>query len=305
MQIHKNGTEVKIFTRRLEEVTTQFPDVIKAIQNHITSTSCILDAEVVGYDPLERTYKPFQYISQRIRRKYDIDKLVSELPVEVNVFDVLQDQGTDHIDEALDKRLDTLNQIVKPETRVLVVAKGENVDTIEKAESIYQKSLVAGNEGVMIKDLDKPYEPGGRVSAWIKMKPIMEELDLVIVKATWGEGKRSEWMTSFTLACKDGDTFLTVGKVGTGMKEEATGQGLSFPELTEKLKPIVTAKSGKEVEVKPEVVVTVAYEEIKKSTTYEAGYALRFPRTIAYRPDRNSGDVASKDDIIDLYEEQM
>ncbi|MFW6378781.1 MAG: ATP-dependent DNA ligase [Nanoarchaeota archaeon] len=304
LQIHKDENTIRLFTRRLEEVTTQFPDVVKAVRDHVSSHSCILDTEVVGYDPRERIYKPFQYISQRIRRKYDIDKLVSELPVEVNVFDILHSEGNDHIDESLDKRLDILNQIITPHKRVLVLAKGETVDTIEEAESIYQKSLSAGNEGVMIKDLEKPYEPGGRVSAWIKMKPVMEELDLVIVKARWGEGKRSEWMTSFTLACRDGDEFLPVGKVGTGMKEEATGQGLSFPELTEKLKPIVTATSGKEVEVKPEVVVTIAYEEIQKSTAYRAGYALRFPRTIAYRPDRNAEDIASKDEIIDLYEEQ-
>ncbi|MGM5481523.1 MAG: ATP-dependent DNA ligase [Nanobdellota archaeon] len=304
LQIHKDGKKVQLFTRRLEDVTEQFPDVVEAVKTHIDATTCIIDAEAVGYDPKEKKYKPFQYISQRIRRKYNINQLVKELPVEVNVFDVLLLENEEILDKPLTERLKVVEKIVKPEERVLVAARGVEVDKLEEAEKIYQEALDAGNEGVMIKNLEESYQPGGRVSAWIKMKPVMDELDLVIVKATWGEGKRSTWMTSFTLACRDNEEFRTVGKVGTGMKEEATGKGLSFPELTEKLEPLVIATSGKEVEVKPEVVVTVAYEEIQKSTAYEAGYALRFPRTIAYRPDRSTEDIASRDEIIDYYHDQ-
>ncbi|MFP4119246.1 MAG: ATP-dependent DNA ligase [Candidatus Woesearchaeota archaeon] len=304
LQIHKDGETVKLFTRRLEEVTVQFPDVVEAVKKHVDAKRCILDGEAVGYDPKEKRYKPFQYISQRIRRKYNIEQLVKDLPVEVNVFDVLLLEEKEILDKPLKERLEVVESIIKPKERVLVSARGVEVNKIEEAEKIYQEALDAGNEGVMIKNLDESYQPGGRVSAWIKMKPVMEELDLVIVKATWGEGKRSEWMTSFTLACRDGDEFLTVGKVGTGMKEEGNGEGLSFPELTEKLKPLVKRESGKEVEVKPEAIVTVAFEEIQKSTAYEAGYALRFPRTIAYRPDRSTEDIASRDEIIDFYHNQ-
>ncbi|MGM5480124.1 MAG: ATP-dependent DNA ligase [Nanobdellota archaeon] len=304
LQIHKKNDKVWLFTRRLEDVTTQFPDVVKGIQKHVSAQEAILDAEIVGYDPVKGVYKPFQYISQRIRRKYDIDRLVKELPVEVNVFDILLLQGKSLIDNSLEDRLEQLKNVIRPKKRVLVLAKGKIVSDLETAQGMYAESLNAGNEGVMIKDLSETYKPGGRVSAWIKMKPVMEELDLVIVKAHWGEGKRSSWMTSFTLACRRGDSFLTIGKVGTGMKEEPAGDGLSFPELTEKLKPLITKTSGKEVIVKPEVVVTVAYEEIQRSSTYSAGYALRFPRTVRFRPDRNASDIATREDIIELFEQQ-
>jgi DNA ligase 1 len=305
MQIHKKGNDVKLFTRRLEDVSEQFPDVVAAIRKQVISLHCILDAEVVGYDPQTGKYQPFQHVSKRIKRKYDIEQLSKELPVEVCVFDVLLKGDTVLLDISLPERLAILQGLVTEKERVLVLARGIEVLGEGEAEEFYQKSLQAGNEGIMIKALEGTYVPGGRVSAWIKMKPIMDELDLVIVKAEWGTGKRSKWMTSFTLACRaeDGELY-EIGKVGTGMKEDVSSEGVSFPQLTALLEPLVIARVGQEVRVQPQIVIMVAYEEIQRSPTYSSGYALRFPRVLSLRPDRAVSDIASVDDIQDLYEGQ-
>jgi len=305
LQIHKKGSQIKLFTRRLEDVTKQFPDVVIAVRKYVSSLNCILDAEAVGYNPQTGKYQPFQHISKRIRRKYDIAQLAKELPVEINIFDVLLNGETILLDTPLPKRLAILQRIVRDKKRELVLAKGITIDNETEGEVFYQESLNAGNEGIMIKDLNGLYEPGGRVSAWIKMKPIMDELDLVIVKAEWGSGKRSAWMTSFTLACRaDNGNFLEIGKVGTGMKEEESDDATSFPQLTKLLTPLVLGKIGKEVRVQPQVVIMIAYEEIQKSPTYSSGYALRFPRVLTLRPDRKTDDIASEDDIQELYDSQ-
>ncbi|MBI5880680.1 hypothetical protein HZB90_00965 [archaeon] len=157
----------------------------------------------------------------------------------------------------------------------------------------------------MAKNLDGIYKPGSRVGYGVKVKPVMESLDLVIVAAEWGEGKRSGWLTSFTLACYDPDTgsFLEIGKVGTGMKEKVE-LGVSFEQLTELLKPVILREKGRDVTVKPMVVVEVNFEEIQKSPTYSSGYALRFPRVIRIREDRSPDECSDLSLVQDLYSTQ-
>ncbi|MCF7798968.1 ATP-dependent DNA ligase [Candidatus Woesearchaeota archaeon] len=306
MQVHKAGNVVKLFTRRLEEVTTQFPDIVDAVKELVLPKQCIVDTEVVGYDPKTGKYQPFQHISKRIRRKYDIAGLAQVLPVELNIFDVLLLNGEIQIEKPLHERLKLLPTIIQKEVaRKIVLVKGVVIDKLEDAQEFYDESLAAGNEGIMIKDLTAPYQPGGRVSAWIKMKPIMDELDLVVVEAEWGSGKRSEWMTSFTLACRTAQgTLLQMGKVGTGLKELPDGEHVTFSQVTELLKPLTMVTEGKIAKVRPKVVLMVAYEEIQKSPSYSSGYALRFPRVLRLRPDRSIDDIASIDDVQDLYESQ-
>ncbi len=138
----------------------------------------------------------------------------------------------------------------------------------------------------------------------VKYKPVMETLDLVVVGAEWGEGKRSNFLSSYTVACvgEDGD-FLEVGKVRTGLKEKEE-EGLSFKEMTDELKPLVVSEKGKYVEVKPKIVIEVNYEEIQKSPTYKSGYALRFPRVVALRLDRAAEEATSISYLEDLYYSQ-
>ncbi len=306
MQIHKNGNIIHLFTRRLEDVTTQFPDVVDSIKEFVLPKQCILDAEAVGFDPHTGKYRPFQHISKRIKRKNAIAELAKELPVELNVFDVLLFEGTTQITKPLQERLHVLDAILKKDvSRRIVRAKGTIVNDAVAAQEFYEESLAAGNEGMMLKDLKAPYQPGGRVSAWIKMKPIMDELDLVVVAAEWGSGKRSDWMTSFTLACRSAQgVFLEVGKVGTGLKELDDGEHVTFAQLTNLLKPLILTSKGKEVTLRPNIVLTLAYEEIQKSPSYTSGYALRFPRVLALRTDRSIDDIATIDDMQDLFESQ-
>jgi DNA ligase 1 len=308
LQVHKKGTKVQLFTRRLEDVTAQFPDIVSAVRGRVVCKTCILDAEAVGYDPKTGAYMPFQHISKRIRRKYDIEKLAKELPVELVLFDVVSVEGDVLLSTPLKDRLKILRSVLdKDVSKHIRLVTGILVSGEEEAQVFYQKSLDAGNEGVMIKNLAGLYEPGGRVSAWIKMKPTMTDLDLVIVGAEWGTGKRSAWMTSFTLACRNEDgELLTIGKVGTGMKEldNENPDAVTFAQLTELLEPLVISRKGQEVVVKADVVLSIAYEEIQKSPTYESGYALRFPRVMALRSDRNIEDISSLEEVEELYYEQ-
>jgi DNA ligase-1 len=297
MMVNKeeNGT-IKIFTRRLDNVTKQFPDAVKYIKEHVKGKSFIIDCEAVGYDPETKKYMPFQAISQRIKRKYDIEKLEKELPIELNLFDIIYFDGKSMIETAFEKRRKVLERIVKPVKNKIRLAEQLITGDKEKAEEFYQKALSEGQEGVMIKNLEAGYKPGARIGYAVKLKPEAEDFDLVITGAEWGTGKRAGWLTSYDVSCRDGDDLLEVGKVSTGLKEKPE-QGLSFIELTEKLKSLITEEHGRHVKVKPKLVVTVQYQNIQKSPTYTSGYALRFPRIKHLRPDRGTRDIATLKEI--------
>ena len=296
----KNG-KIKVFTRRLEEVTKQFPEVEDYVQKHVKGNSFIIDSEAVGFSPKTRKYRPFQEISQRIKRKYEIEKVQKELPIEINVFDVLYHDGKSMISEPFSKRRALLEKIIKPEKWKLILAKQIITDNEKEAEKFYQQALKEGEEGVMIKSLSSTYKPGARVGHMLKLKPSANELDLVIVKAEYGTGKRGGWLTSYTVACKRDNEFLEIGKVSTGLKEKAS-EGLSFEEMTAKLKPLIKSEKGREVEVKPEVVITVSYQDIQKSPSYSSGFALRFPRFKVIREDRSMKDIATIEEVERDYE---
>ena len=162
---------------------------------------------------------------------------------------------------------------------------------LKRAEKFYLEALRAKQEGVMVKNLDAPYQPGRRVAGgWLKVKPIMETLDLVITGGIWGTGKRAGWLGSFIISCRDEEGgFLECGMMGTGIKEKKTDENdITFVDLTKMLKPYVEKESGNKVIIKPRIVVEVAYEEIQKSPNYSSGYALRFPRLVRLRTDEKS-----------------
>ncbi|MBD3312861.1 ATP-dependent DNA ligase [Candidatus Woesearchaeota archaeon] len=300
-QIHKNNPEIKIYTRRLEDVTKQFPEVKKYVEENIKGEGFILDSEAVGYDPKTGEYLPFQSISQRIKRKHNIDEMAGKYPVELNIFDVVSYEGKNMMKEPFRKRRELIESIVTEEPKKIVLAKQIITDDPEEAERFYKESLNAGEEGVMAKNLDGAYKPGSRVGFGVKIKPVMETLDLTIVGAEWGTGKRSGWLSSFVLACRDDSgEFFEIGKVGTGIKE-LEGTGVTFDYLTELLKPLVIDEKGRQVRIKPSVVVEINYEEIQKSPTYSSGFALRFPRLIKLREDRGPEDVSSISFIEELY----
>ena len=293
----KDGN-IKLFTRRLEDVTNQFPDVVSVVEKNIKGESFIVDSEVVGFDPKTKKYKPFESISQRIKRKYHIEKLISELPVEINAFDVIYCNGKSYVNVSFAERRKHLEKMIKEEKMKIRLSYQIITDSEKKALEFYNNALKIGEEGIMIKSLDSVYKPGRRVGHIVKMKPESRDFDLVIVGAMHGTGKRAGWLTSYIVSCKDKKTgkFLEVGMVSSGLKEKES-EGTTYEEMTKMLKPLIVSEKGRIVRVKPKIVVSVTYQNIQKSPTYSSGYAMRFPRITAYRPDRNTNDIANLNDI--------
>jgi len=300
--IHKRGDKFWFFTRRLENVTKQFPDLLKLAKRGVKAGECIIEGEMLGVDGETGNPLPFQMLSQRIKRKYDIEKMSKEIPVQVNLFDVVFYNNEDLFSEPLEKRRRMLEKIIKPVPGKFQLAERLITKDLAEAEKFYKRALKARQEGVIVKNLDAQYQPGRRVGYWLKVKPIMETLDLVITGAEWGTGKRVKWMGSFTMSCRKGDKFLECGMMGTGIKEK--GEGVTFRELTKQLKRYIEEETGKSVKIKPKIVVEVAYEEIQKSPNYSSGYALRFPRLIKIRVDKSPKDADEVGRIEKLYRQQ-
>lgn len=299
--IHKSGDIVWIYTRRQEDVTKQFPEVVDAIRTGVKADTCILNAEVVGYDPDTKKFRPFQEISQRIRRKYEISILAKKLPCEVYVFDMIYCEGETLLDQPYSHRRDLIKKHIASVDHRIKPAHGILTDSDEEAQRFYEEALANGLEGVMAKKLDAIYKPGSRVGYGVKVKPVMDTLDLVIIGAEWGEGKRAGWLTSFVLGCLDETgEVVEIGRFGTGLKEKPE-EGFSFMEMTELLRPLIIEEEGKMVRVKPEVVISVHCEEIQKSPSYTSGYALRFPRFAGLREDKPVEEIATIDQIEEMY----
>ena len=298
LQCHFNGSEVKLFTRSMENVTPQFPDVVSYVKNNIKAKDYILDAEAVGYNPKTKKYLPFQAISQRIKRKYDIIDMSKKFPVELHVFDVLYCNGRNLMDESLHNRRQILEKIINEKKKEIVLTEKLVTDNKKSAAKFFDNVLKRGFEGVMVKNLESIYRPGRYVNGWMKLKSILEPLDLVIVRADYGEGKRAGWLTSYTVACRKGNEFLEVGKVSTGVKEKevelnnSSFENLTYKEMTEILKPLILETKGNEVTLKPKIVIEVAYEEIQVSQKYQSGFGLRFPRVIGLRIDKSLKEIS-------------
>ena len=296
--IHKINDKVTLFTRSLENVTKQFPEVEKYIKEFVKGNSFILDSEAVGYDRKTKKYTDFQAISQRIRRKYNIKELQEKLPIEVNIFDILYYNGKSQLDIPFRKRAELIRKIIKDHPYKLIASKSIITSDQKEIEEFYAEALKNNQEGVMLKNLNAPYKPGRRVGHMLKIKPEDNDLDLVITGAEWGKGKRSGWLSSFILSCKKGNEYLEIGKVGTGIAEKETEDNkITFQQLTELLTPLIISEKSKQVQIKPKVVVMITYQDIQKSTNYKSGWALRFPRILRLRDDKGIKEVATLEEI--------
>ncbi|MBM3228620.1 ATP-dependent DNA ligase, partial [Candidatus Pacearchaeota archaeon] len=237
--IHKKDNNVMLFTRRLENVTKQFPEVIEYVKKYVKGNSFILDTEAVGFNKKTKEYRPFQEISQRIKRKYDIEKIQNELPIEINVFDIIYYNGKSLIHTPFEERTAVIKKILKNSPCRIICAKQIITSDENEAKEFYKRALKDNQEGVMFKNLKTEYQPGSRVGHMLKVKPEEKDLDLVITGGEYGKGKRKGWLSSFILSCRDKNKkFLEIGKMGTGIKEKSTEEskiGISFHELTEKL----------------------------------------------------------------------
>lgn len=296
-QIHVRDGEVNLFTRRLEDVTEQFPDAQKYVEEHINSDNCIIDTELVAYDPEDGSTIPFQKLSKRIKRKYDIQKLKAEIPIEVRPFDIIY-LDKPILEKSYSARWQKLNDLVEEKEGEMQVVDHAETSDEEVVREMQQKSLSEGHEGIMMKNPDAEYKPGNRVGYMVKLKPVMETLDLVIIGAKWSEGRRSDWLGQLYLGCYDeeNDEYKEVGKMATGLTDE------QFQEITEKLKPLIVNEDGRKVDVRPEVIVEAEYEEIQESPNYSSGYALRFPRMKRFREDKEEADTLER--VKSIYNSQ-
>jgi len=296
VQIHKNGDEVEIFSRRLERVTRSLPEIVGFVRGHIRAESAILDGEAVARGEDGRPL-PFQEILKRFRRKYKVERTAKKIPLELWLFDLVYLNGRVLIDEPLRERRRLLEEVADSE---ILASQTVTSDPDEVAE-IYERALAAGHEGVMLKSPESPYAPGKRGKNWLKIKPVMETLDLVVIGARWGEGRRASFLGSYRLASPDPDTgkLEDVGWVATGITDEMLG------ELTDLFRDLVLVSGeGMEVEVKPEVIFEVAFEEIQRSTNYSSGYALRFPRLVRVRDDKALEEADDLERVAFLYATQ-
>ncbi|HEC57455.1 MAG TPA: ATP-dependent DNA ligase [Candidatus Syntrophoarchaeum butanivorans] len=298
VQIHKEKDMVEIYSRKLENVTKSIPEIVSVVKNKLKGDSFILDGEVIAIDEAGKP-RPFQDILRRFRRKYRIEEMQSLIPLHLHLFDILYLDGRTLIDLPLRERRKILEGIATSDDAP--IAEHHLVREVDVIERIYHEALDAGHEGIMVKNRDSLYTPGKRGKNWLKIKPLMETLDLVVIGGEWGEGRRANLIGSYTLACRDPDTdkLLSIGRVGTGLTDE------KLLEFTDLFSDLIVREDGREIEFKPEIIFEIAFEEIQKSPKYESGYALRFPRLIRLREDKSVEDADTLERVEKLYKERF
>jgi DNA ligase-1 len=289
-QFHKKGNWARLYSRRLEDVTGSLPDVIEKLIS-ATEHDVILDGEVIAMK--DGRPMPFQSVLRRFRRLHDIAEAQDAIEMVPNVFDILYLDGETLIDLPLSDRRKRLEGAVTLYLAPQVVSS----DLLE-IERTYKIALDAGHEGIMIKVPESPYSPGQRGKNWIKIKPEVDTLDLAVIGGEWGEGKRAHVFGSFLVACQDGGRLIPLSRVATGLSDE------QLAEVYDLLKDKVIKKAGKEVTFEPGLVFEVGYSELQVSPTYEAGFALRFPRFIRIRDDKDVSEIETIDSIRERYQRQ-
>ncbi|MEN6609523.1 MAG: ATP-dependent DNA ligase [Methanoregulaceae archaeon] len=289
-QFHRRGNRMRMYSRRLEEVTDALPDVLKILEA-VTSHDVILDGEVIAIR--DGRPMPFQTVLRRVRRKHAVTEMAEEIGMVPRIFDILYLDGTTLIDLPFTQRRKILESVVSRHVTDQLVS-----EDIAEIEGYYQKALNAGHEGIMLKVLSSQYTPGVRGKNWVKIKPEADTLDLAVIGAEWGEGKRAHVFGSFLLACQSNGKLVPVSRVATGFSDE------QLAEVYELLKDTVISEQGKEVRFEPTLVLEVGYAEIQKSPNYEGGFALRFPRFIRLRDDKDIGEIDSAAGLRLRYERQ-
>jgi DNA ligase-1 len=291
IQAHKSGREVRIFTRRLNEVTAAVPEIVEAVQR-LPARERVLDGEALALRPDGRP-RPFQTTMRRLGRKADVGEMRHQLPLRPFFFDCLWLEGEPVLDRPERERFAALADAVPAET---VVPHLETGDAGE-ARAFLQQALREGHEGVMAKAVDAPYEAGLRRGTWLKVKRA-RTLDLVVLAAEWGHGRRRGWLSNLHLGARDPASggFVMLGKTFKGM----TDAMLEWQ--TKKLLELEIGRDDYTVYVRPELVVEVAFNEIQASPHYPGGMALRFARVRAYRRDKNPQDADTIESVRALYQ---
>ncbi|MEM3715741.1 MAG: ATP-dependent DNA ligase, partial [Candidatus Bathyarchaeia archaeon] len=285
---------VRIFSRRLTDVTKSLPDIVSLVRGEIKSKGVILEGEVIAIGD-DGKPMPFQHLMRRFKRIHEIDRVTGEIPVELYLFDALYIDGESMIKTPYIERRNRLKEIAGniPLTRQIITG------DLNEAEAFLKSAINEGHEGLMAKRLDSPYTPGVRGKHWFKIKPVLSHLDLVIVAAEYGYGRRHNWLSDYYLAARDGDSFTIIGKTFKGLTDD------EIAEMTERLRSIAIREEGNKVIVLPKIVVEVAYNEIQKSPKYESGMALRFARIIRIRDDKTPEEADTIETVRKIYESQF
>ena len=291
VQLHKVGDEVRVFTRRLKEVTAAVPELVESARRWPVR-SVILDGETLAVRADGRPH-PFQTTMRRFGRKLDIESMREQLPLEVWYFDCLHADGEDLLDRPAAERFEALSASLPAQQIIprLVTAHAA------QGETFYQRALDEGHEGIMAKALDAGYAAGRRGSAWLKIKHT-HSLDLVVLAAEWGHGRRRGWLSNLHLGARDAPSreFVMLGKTFKGLTDEMLAW------QTERLQALEIRRDRYTVYVKPEQVVEIAFNEIQTSPHYPGGLALRFARVKGYRNDKGAAEADTIDTVRAIHQ---
>ena len=313
VQIHKDGENIRLFSRNLEETTLMFPEIVEGAKKQIKAKTAILDTEAIGFNPVSEEFLPFQETTQR-RRKYGIDEMSKKIPLKAFAFDILYKDGKSLIDLSQTERLNVLEKTVE-DGETIFVEKGELIDDPKKLQEMLDESIAEGLEGLVVKRPDSKYEAGARNFNWVKLKrhsngELKDTIDVVILGYIFGRGKRADFGAGALLVGvydKQKDEFVTVSKIGTGLTDE------EFREIHKRADKIkvdhkparVNSKLVPSVWIKPEIVIEVLADEITVSPNHTAGYALRFPRLVKFRDaDKKAEDATTLKELIEMYNQQ-
>ncbi len=296
IQIHKSGDEVRVYSRRLTDVTESLPEVVQMVRSNVKASQAILEGEVIAVGEDRASPLLFQHLMRRFRRVHEIEDMAKRIPIDLQLFDVIYVDGQSLINRPYSERRKRLGEIAGDIklTKQLITANPSDV------EEFLKEALNAGHEGLMAKKLDSPYTLGIRGKRWFKIKQVLEPLDLVIVAAEWGYGRRHEWLSDYYLAARDAETgeFMVVGKTFKGLTDD------EIIEMTRRLQELIVKEEPHRVVVVPKIVVEVAYNEIQKSPKYECGMALRFARITRIRDDKSPEEADTIQRVSEIYERQ-
>ncbi|MGX1759260.1 ATP-dependent DNA ligase [Streptomyces lydicus] len=296
VQVHRHGPDVRIHTRTLDEVTDRLPEVTAAARE-LPADRFILDGEVIALDGEGRPL-PFQRVAGRFGSRVDVRAAQAALPLSPVFFDLLSVDGRDLLELPGEQRHAELARLVPERLRVRrqVVADPSDAAARAAAEDFWCRTLRRGHEGVVVKALDAPYSAGRRGAAWLKVKPV-HTLDLVVLAAEWGHGRRTGKLSNLHLGARGPDGgFVMLGKTFKGL----TDATLSWQ--TERLRELAVADDGQVVTVRPELVVEIAYDGLQASTRYPAGVTLRFARVVRYREDKTAAEADTVETVLTAHD---
>jgi len=337
LQVHKKGSEVRLYTRGLDDATFMYPDVVHAVRKEVKADEVILEGEAIGYDAQTDNFLPFQETVQR-KRKYDIEEKAKEIPLKLFVFELLYLEGKNYVSESFTNRRAALLSIIDIHNNRaghgVIPAEEAIIDDPEKLEIMFDDAITKGLEGIVAKKLDGTYQPGARGWNWIKLKrsyssKIDDTIDCLVMGYDFGKGKRTQFgIGAFLAGIYDVDKqmFMTIAKIGTGLtddewrrlkKQSTKLQVKTMPKQYE-----VDKLMDVDVWIAPGIVVEIKADEISRSPVHTAGkilkpsksgssfavdvagFALRFPRLERFRDDKAASDVTTLQEVETMFEKQ-